>query len=64
MDPMILSTTPMPAWCLGRVTLNLMLANLMLREEITFISVLIRSLPALAIFSLECPAEQMFFGIL
>ena len=51
MEPMILSTALMPAWCFGRVTLNSMGANLRLREEITFISVSIRSLPALTMLS-------------
>ena len=51
MDPMTLSTTPIPAWCLGSVTLNLMAENLRLRAEITFISVFMRSLPALTMFN-------------
>ena len=51
MEPMILSTAPMPAWCLGRVTLNSMAQNLRLRDKIIFISVSIRSLPALTMLS-------------
>ena len=61
MEPMILSTAPMPAWCLGRVTLNSMAENLRLRDEITFISVSIRSLPALTMLSLE--SIQMIRGV-
>ena len=38
---------------LRRVTLNLMVVNLRLREEITFISVSIRSLPTLTTLSPE-----------
>ena len=32
-DPMILSTALMPVWCLGSVTLNSMVVNLMLRVD-------------------------------
>ena len=61
MEPIILSTAPIPAWCLGRVTLNSMDVNFKLRLEMPFISVLIRSLPALTMFS---PASiQMMRGV-
>ena len=49
-EPIILSTAPIPAWCLVRVTLNSMEVNFKLRLEMTFISVLTRSLPALTMF--------------
>ena len=47
----ILSTAPIPAWCLGRVNLNSIEVNIKLRLKMTFISVLTRSLPALTMFS-------------
>ena len=46
---------------MGKVTLNLMVANLMLRVDITFILVLIKSLPALTIFNPEL--IQMMQGV-
>ena len=61
MEPMILSTALISAWCLGRVTLNSMVEILRLRDEITFISVLIRSLPALTMLSPE--SIQMIRGV-
>ena len=35
MEPIILSTAPIPAWCLGRVTLNSIEVNFKLRLEMT-----------------------------
>ena len=61
MEPMILSTATIPAWCLGRVTLNSMAENLRLRDKITLISVSIRSLPALRMLSPE--SIQMIHGV-
>ena len=60
-DFLILSTSLMPWWCLGRVTLNSMVSNFKLRPEITFISVSIRSLHAFTIFSLA--SIQMILGV-
>ena len=61
MEPMILSTGPIPTWCLGRVTMNSMDSNLMLRSEMTFILVLIKSYPAFTMFSPE--SIQMILGV-
>ena len=61
MEPIILLTAPIPPWCLGRVTLNSMEVNFKLRLEMTFISVLTRSLPALTMFNLA--SIQMMRGV-
>ena len=55
------STAPIPAWCLGRVTLNSIDLNLMLRLEITFNTVLIKFLPGLTILNPE--SIQMMRGV-
>ena len=61
MELITLSTALILAWCIGRVTLNSMVSNF--RLEITFISVLIKFLPAFTMFNPESiqMSVQMFF---